>query len=432
MTIDVGMLQICKTLSPGAFTRATPFNPRTAFIDGQLKLMRPSFVHTWDMLLQIQYVAPINRLFEMGATTVVLAFDNYKYTPGAKQPTQRKRTTKIPKVDWNVRQELPSIIPEAYDRYIMNRQFKARVCQLVVATIGELVTLGNGRHLIIDYDDLPIEFTAGDVEPEPQSGYTLLGESDVKYPQYLQPSEKFIADSVDGDYLAIALMQIERATLQGLAPPEILVRRIEIKTVAQKRARTGAPIDGPTRRQYEIVYANKIVQDLVQYLRSTYGVTEKCRGHEMRLFCFLTSLVGCDFTAGMPRVGPATVWRLLGSIWGPLQNAYDPVLGEFDIKLVADTVVAPLLHSVHKKHASSVSGKDITRLLKVLSTAPGLSDKARQALPSVADIACLIRNSNWTILYWHDARTVPPSSQPKYGFAIKKNGDIERDSKAVL
>jgi hypothetical protein len=432
MTIDRGYLEICKKISPGAFSRALPFKPQTAFIDGQLHLMRPSFINTWDMFLKIQYVNPINRLFDMGATTVVLAFDNYKYTPGAKQPTQRKRTTKIPKLNWDQREDLPSIIPANYDQLIMNRVFKARVCQLVVSTIAGLVTLGNGRSLVLDYDDFPIEFTEGDVAPTQREGYVMLGESDVKFCSHLVQDQPFVADSVDGDYVMIAAMQVEKARLEGKEPSKILVRRIEIKSVAQKRLRGGVPADGPPRRQYEFVNVNMMVDALTQHLRNSHGVTNECRGHEVRLFCYLVALVGCDFTAGIPRVGPTTVWKHLGKIWGPLQTAYDPTTGEFDVRKVCNSVIAPLLHTVHRKHAAGVSEKDITRLLCALHESKTVSDKAREALPSVSDIACLARNSNWVMHYWWDATTVPSSAQAKYGFKIKKNGEVERDAQAVL
>jgi hypothetical protein len=429
MTIDVGMLEIVKRIVPGAFSRQIPYSPEVAFIDGQLKLQIPDFIRTWETFLAVQFVTPINRLYDLGATVVVLSFDFYPKTPGAKQPTQRKRTTKLVKLPWDQREELPSVIPENYSTLIANRAFKVRVCQLVVSTIASLVTLGNGRRLIIDYDDMPLEFTAGDVEPQPRTGYTLLDESDVKFPQYLLPGQSFLADSVDGDYVAIAMMQIERARAANETPPKVLIRRIEIKSAGEKRPRS----EGPTRRQYEFVDGNMVVDALVHHLRSNYVTLKQCKGHEIRLFCYLVALIGCDFTSGIPRVGPTTLWKHLEVIWVPLQNAYAPDKGEFNVRKVADTVIAPLLKLVHKKHAGYASGQNLTGLLNAIKASSALTDKARSAIPSVADIACLVRNSNWTIHYWWDAVTVPSSSQAKYGFAIKaKNGEVERDPKAVL
>jgi hypothetical protein len=82
-------------------------------------MMPSGWIKDWATFLQIQFVTPINRLYDLGATVVVLTFDNYEFCPGAKNPTQKKRTTKIPKVAWDQRQELPSTIPEEYMTWIM-------------------------------------------------------------------------------------------------------------------------------------------------------------------------------------------------------------------------------------------------------------------------------------------------------------------------
>jgi hypothetical protein len=119
--------------------------------------MPGGWIKDWATFLQVQFVTPINRLYDLGATVVVLTFglirfqvvncllhpvigyvwlvqgshlylrvtlhhphaDNYAYTPLAKAPTQRLRTTKIPKVAWDQRHELQSTIPENYMVFIM-------------------------------------------------------------------------------------------------------------------------------------------------------------------------------------------------------------------------------------------------------------------------------------------------------------------------
>jgi hypothetical protein len=201
MTIDRGFLEIWKDISPQAFTAEIPFTPSIAFLDGQLHLMRASFMHTWEVFLEVQFVNPLNRLFRWGATTVVLSFDNYKFTPTAKQPTQRRRTTKIPQLEWHEQVSLPSTIPHNYEQLIMNRVFKARVCQYVVANVTGLLDLRNGRRLIVDYDDGALEFTEGAVAPTKLPMDFELGESDVKFAAYLENSDSFLADSIDGDYV---------------------------------------------------------------------------------------------------------------------------------------------------------------------------------------------------------------------------------------
>jgi hypothetical protein len=106
-----------------------------------------------------------------------------------------------------------------------------------------------------------------------------------------------------------------------------------------------------------------------------------------------------DPLSGIPKVGCVTFFKNLKLVWLPLQNAYDPVTQQFNVRAVADLVVAPLLAIVNKKHAGAASGKNLTKLLETIRTSPSLSDKAREAIPTVADIACLVRASNWSILY---------------------------------
>jgi hypothetical protein len=427
MTINRGYLEIAKVLAPGAFTRNLPYTPQVAMIDLQLRLLPPDFCRDYSSYLRIQFVNPINNLFKSGASTVVACFDDYSLVPQAKQPTQRKRTTKFTKVPWDQEQDLPATMPPNFSTLLMNRTFKGKICAWVVSQLPSLVDLGNGRRLILDFDQLPLEWTAGDIQPTPQTGYKRTGESDTKFVQYLQPGQPFLADSVDGDYVVIAMAQIAKALAADETPPRILIRRIEIKTAGEKRMRDGA-VD--TRRQYEIVDVNAVVTALTREIRNKVPIAK--RGLEIPIFTYLVALTGCDFVAGIPKVGPTTVWKNLGKIWGPLQDAYNPVLNEFNVRKVADKVVSPLLHGVYKRHASSVSGQDITRLLGVIKNSKALSEKARCELATVADIACIVRNSNWTQRYWFDATTVPLSTQVEYGFAVKKNGDVERDTQAVL
>ena len=64
MTIHSDWLQLMKTTCPAAFTKAVPFTPSLAFIDGQIKLMamcrpQPGSAPTWECFLTRQFVRPI-------------------------------------------------------------------------------------------------------------------------------------------------------------------------------------------------------------------------------------------------------------------------------------------------------------------------------------------------------------------------------------
>ena len=211
------------------------------------------------------------------------------------------------------------------------------------------------------------------------------------------------------DYVAIALAQIERAKAAGKPAPKIIVRRIELTSADQKKRKREENKGERPRREYEFVDCLKLYESIVRHLRSTYGVKDACKGAEGYLWNMVISLCGCDFTTGIPRVGPTTLWKHMRVIWGPLQDAYDPSTKQFNVRKVADNVVAPLLAIVHKKHAGNASSKNITKLLETIKASPNMSENARNAIPSVADIACLVRGSNWTIQYWYIPHPCKPT-----------------------
>jgi hypothetical protein len=430
MTIDRGFLEIWKDIAPHAFCSEIPFEPDTAFLDGQLHLMRASFMHTWDVFLNVQFVNPLNRLFRWGATTVVLSFDNYKFTPTAKQPTQRRRTTKIPQLEWNEHSILPSIIPENYEKLIMNRVFKARVCQYVVANVPRLVDLRNGRRLIIDYDDGPLEFTEERAEPTRLPMGSWLGESDVKFAAYLTGSDSFLADSVDGDYVVIAAMQLERAMQLKEKVPEVIVRRIAMQPTATKRCVEGEARQ-PRSRQYEFVHVNLLVESLQRHVARQCMLRKEFIGYEIRMISFLVALVGCDFTSGLPRVGPKTVWQRLPAIWPPLQKAFRFEQNEFCVTDVADGVLTKLLHAINRKHVHGPTQR-LEQLLQGLRTATTLSAEQKTKVVSIHELACLVRNSNWVLHYWWDASSTPRAASKHYGFVRNRNGNTERDPTSTL
>jgi hypothetical protein len=219
----------------------------------------------------------------------------------------------------------------------------------------------------------------------------------------------------------------------GRVPSKMLVRRIEITSSEDKKRKRTEKKDGEEKasRQYEYVDIAALAPSLVRHLRSTYSVTEKCKGHELFLYAYCVALLGSDFTAGIPKVGCVTFFKNLKLVWGPLQHAYDPATQQFNVRMVADLVVAPMLAIVNKKHAGAASGKNLTKLLETIKMSPTLSEKGREAIPSIADCACLVRGSNWTVLYWKDALTVPACGK-EFGFRMRSNGEVERDPTASL
>jgi hypothetical protein len=422
MTIDRGFLELWKAQVPEAFTDAPPFIPANAFVDGQLRLMRPSGITTWDALLLCQFVNPINHLFSMGAKRVVLGFDHYKLVPLAKAPTQRLRTKKIACVPWDADASLPPSIPEKYEQMLFNRAFKAKVCQFVVSNIADRVQLGGGRSLIIDWNNLPLEFTDESDEPQPRSGFTCLGECDVKWCQHLVPGESTAVLSVDGDYIMISLLQIEQYLRAGETPPRIMVKRVKLQKNGQ----------GTGRREYEWLHCNLLYHGLRKAMHSRTHIPAHMNHAEMRLVAILVAITGCDFVGGLPGVGPRSVWRTLTSLIPRLVDAYEPHTDHFDVSLISNFIVLPLLMPLYRKQAALGQTRTLQNFLDTVSTSSSLTTRQRSKLPTASALASTIRNSIWTVLYWIDAKNVPNPVQTKYGFSRMPNGNVERDPRASL
>ena len=93
MTIQADFLKLLKLECPTAFVDSLPaqHTPSIVFIDGQVKLMKAESVKTWPLFVKVQFYKTIERAFALGAHTVVLGFDDYRYVPTAKNMTQIKR-----------------------------------------------------------------------------------------------------------------------------------------------------------------------------------------------------------------------------------------------------------------------------------------------------------------------------------------------------
>jgi hypothetical protein len=55
---------------PEAFTPTPPLRPAAAFIDGQIQLMKPNGVLSWDQFVQYQFATPVRRMLVRTAACV--------------------------------------------------------------------------------------------------------------------------------------------------------------------------------------------------------------------------------------------------------------------------------------------------------------------------------------------------------------------------
>jgi hypothetical protein len=146
MTIDSDWVEIMKGECPEAFTAAPPFMPKAAYIDGMPLLMAAGTTRRWDDLVKRNFAGPITRFLRMGASTVVLAFDDYKYVPSAKSITQANRSKGKAVFTFNERQHLETVMPGDYNERLCNRAYKRRVIDLIAETVPEHVRLQPGMY----------------------------------------------------------------------------------------------------------------------------------------------------------------------------------------------------------------------------------------------------------------------------------------------
>jgi hypothetical protein len=439
MTVDRTWLESLKEDYPDAFHDQVPdkWPIETVFVDGQLKLQRQKDMVKWDSLLAV-FRNNIRRHFAEGARTVIMAFDNYAHTPASKAPTQRKRVYgggDVMKFDERV--ALPAMIPPNYEKLLMNRVFKGKVIQLIVSHIPDMFKLSGRQRLIVDYKENPVVFTA-DGEVREIVLDRRLGECDVKFMHYLQMGNLEL-DACDSDYVIIAMNQIERLQQLKLSVPRIFVKRIKLN-LNKKRARgeTAPPSVSSRQRVYEFADANtlvKRVQDKLSVIQSTWmPCTQQNipRGHAIRVLGYLFAVIGSDFTRGLTQVSGKTVWRNLEMIWPAMTCCYDADLSAVVPRLAADALVSTIYRCiVFKKHCANVRGVTYQDVYDHLMRS-SLSQSTKTRIQNVSQTACLLRNSNWVLRYWHDAVTCPDAVQAQYGYVYNARGAVHFDEHASL
>lgn len=141
MTIDSDWVEVMKGECPEAFTPEPPIRPRAVYIDGMPLLMAGPQTRMWDDLVKRNFAFPIMRYYRMGASTVVLAFDDYRHVPAAKSITQANRSKGKAPFVFGDGQNLESVIPEGYNDRLRNRVYKRRVIDLIVEMLPDCTRL---------------------------------------------------------------------------------------------------------------------------------------------------------------------------------------------------------------------------------------------------------------------------------------------------
>lgn len=396
MGIHGEWMKVFKETCPEAFTARLTGRPRGAFIDGQIQLMKSAHVLTWDQFVHSQFAMPVRRMLrEHGATSVVLAFDDYTHVPLAKGMTQAQRQKKTSPKAFHARQQLPDMIPDDWEHLICNRAFKKRVIEMVIARLPLLVELDAGEELIIDYMGHPMCYRAGaravampELEP--------MGEADLKFFRYAERYGSLLAMATDSDYVPISLLRLHTQFRgAGAAAPRVVILRLRTSLPSDKESRPAVPKDERPRREYEFVDTNVLLAGLVRALCATAGLREET---SIENLCAVIALFGgTDFTRAMPSVGPRRAWASLRAFAPALLKGFDGATGQCVVSTIVDGVVGKAYGRVYAKHVCGARG--ICAVVGALQ-ASKLSAVTKQRLPSVDFVQTCVRNTNWVLLYW--------------------------------
>lgn len=429
MTIKRDWLQIWKGEDPAAFSPRCAHPVDVVFIDAQIKLMKSMCITTWKELVYWQFASPVKRHFANGASTVVVAFDNYAHVPLAKNMTQTRRVRNVPQIKVHQNETLPATIPSDWAQRIMNRTFKTKVIHLVVRTLPQLVQLQPGQRLIIDHEGHPVCHTATG-EPEPLTEMQPLGEADVKFTRYMSLG-RMLVEATDGDYVPIALLHLERARAAGADPADVSIYRMEINLRGPKRNAAG-----DIKYTYEHLHVNALLGQINRSILLKLGRSPErlggAAGREMRVVAALVAYTGCDFSKGLPYISPRRIWDNLGVLWRGLAEALDPADASLDVQTVCDRVIARLYCLAYQKHVAR-ERKGMEDVAERLKRQSALGQTVRDRLPEAANVACVVRNGNWVVSYWSCAETCPDPFSGPFGFSRDKKGRVcwEDESQAA-
>jgi hypothetical protein len=468
MTIDSTWIANFKEESPEAFTKHMPFQPKAVFCDGQIRLMRgyTQNLITWEDYIYQQFLSHVTKFYRtIGASTVILAFDDYAHVPEAKAMTQIKRRRHIPPVEILEREPLPPVCPSGtrWDQCIANRTFKAKVISMVVQRLPEMLKLLPGQTLIIDYKGHPVSYKLeeGKLASEELVDLHPLGEADVKFTRYASMFKDLLVDSIDGDSVPIALLYQEkcfRLMTQGTmdpkhltdAPPRICIYRIttkldedraerpakKSKTDTDSSSQTDKKVARCSNRTYEYVNIPMLYLSLRNVFSQSMGRAVLFSIYDPYLMCLLTALIGLtgtDFTRHMPQLSGKSVFALLPNLITSLGRCYDTTMNQLHVDLAVDALVAGIYAAkfgVHVTMSQACPNFSLKSVLNSLRTSR-LSQRTKESFPTLGQIDCTVKNVNWLLLYWTQPESVPCPVDPRFGFGRNEKGLVNYiDSRA--
>ena len=419
MTIDSDWLRIAKQGCPHAFTANHPFPGGTVFIDGQIRLMKPDYIKTWDLFVRKQFIEVIDRWFATGAHMVVLGFDDYENVPEAKHMTQRKRSHHVPALSFEAHSDLPPIIPEQWSSAMRNRAFKTKVVSLVCAYVRDAYKTRSAGTVVIDHARR-VEVLGGEADLPPELASETppgRGECDIKGFMYMRDhtgelsKSQLTLASTDGDFLPIALLQLER--VQAAAAPIVLYRM-----------RTSLPTDTDADKRQRFEYVH--VQPVYAWLRSQMARVPRPAAH----FAAMVACTGCDFAQNLPLIGPTRLWKIRNRFdkfdtscpTGVLAVLYTAYLYLFENKTTLSSSNTRIPDAVlHPENAADPAGLEqlsalFGDLMQAVARNTRVADRSKKALWTSSRAVAHAQNCHWTTLYWMLLHDCPDPLSGGFGF----------------
>lgn len=481
MTIHSDWARLLHEECPEAFLSNIPkdVDYGVGIIDGHLQLMcLNSGLGSWDRFVQYLFVNPIQKLFAAGCPKVVLCFDSYDSVPAYKSMTQVKRATVHNICNFGPDDRLPNFIPDDTMVFLMNRNFKLKVIDMVCKRLPHLIEIGSKQSLIVDYKRV-VEYRMGQVTPvllDEKEGLVPIGESDVKFTRYVDLYGNALVHAIDGDYLMIALLYY---AMRGLRHKIFIFRQLsvlggggaQLQPPASGKPKPKASTDKKKKREDRPENQSTVTtkttktpkcwvdMQLIFYTiaQSMLGCTKRRLQRQpaeeennakkaVHAAVMLMLCAGTDFSRPLPLLGPKRIWEWLPDVGESLLNAA-PQGRPVNIPLFANNVVGILYSNLFSKHVSvhaaeghsaglGPSTQIIAFLHSILSQirkARGLSPSTKGRLPSEERVLVTLKNIAWVMEYWTVINgAVATPLDGSNGFVRHKAGGITFEDLALL
>jgi hypothetical protein len=435
MTIHADFFKIVKEGCGHAFSDAAPTAPDVVFIDGQVKLMKADAVTSWDLFFSIQFYKTIERAFGLGASTVVLGFDDYEHVPTSKAMTQAKRAKQRVDYEFAHTSALPSRPPDDWGSAMANRTFKVKVVSRVLDVTRawfehKLKTDAKFANwtLVLDHRGVPDVVHAPDAcrgcsvrryvdERDWSAGADCVGrgECDIKAYSWLPLASCLCIMSVDGDYLPLSLLQC------AAGERDVLLYRMVTQLSSCGKRKCAEPAAKSAGRKYEFVR----IAPVREWVCSVFPSRAV---NPVQQFCAMVALCGCDFARNLPRLGPRSLWKMRqrlqnADLSNPTQALCAVSLAYHDMFVSRNTVPARATNSIawFSQATETLAMQVYEDLLQRVAHDLRVSERIRAQMWTAATTRAHARNASWTMRYWSMLECAPDPLSADYGY--------QRDSK---